>query len=728
MELRIAKNGGFCYGVKRAVHLLEREIEKGTSPLYTLGELIHNQVVVAEFAEQGVRAIQSLDEAEPGATVLIRAHGTVPQVWDEAERKGIRLIDATCPDVRKVQKHAQVAADEGKTVYIAGKPEHPEVIGIAGWANGHAVVLQNEAAAERVTLSGEAVLLAQTTMAEDVFEKIDFVLQKKSGTVTKIHSICPTTSRRQEEAKLLCKGADAAIVIGSEKSSNTRELYAIACSQCRNVWIVEKVEDLPLEKLTFYGIISVIAGASTPSKTMMEVFNRMNELEKKAGQILPGQIVESYGIVDTEKPAMTAEEQDFLNALDETMTPIRNGQVMTGTVVQVTDGEVSVNIGYKSDGFIPRSEFVSDDGSQKDIKPGDEIEVEVIKVNDSEGNVLLSHKSVEARKAWDAFVDRAEEDGAILDGIGREVVKGGLIAYIDGVRTFIPASQVSNRYVENLSDYVNKPLRLKILEIDRNKRRVVASQKLVLQEEAAEKKKEVWQSLEVGQKRTGVVRRLTDFGAFVDIGGIDGLVHVTEMAWGRVKHPKDIFQEGQEIEVVIKALDEERERISLGYKELQPDPWNEASGQFAIGSIVEGKVVRIKPFGAFVSLAPRIDGLIHISQVATRRIDKVEDELKVGQTVRAKVLSVDIEAKRISLSTREVLLEEQAEAVEASEEEIAAAVENEIEHATSSLADVLGEKLELADEPGAVEEISVEITDDGDIIVEEAIAVEEVEK
>lgn len=363
-----------------------------------------------------------------------------------------------------------------------------------------------------------------------------------------------------------------------------------------------------------------------------------------------------------ETAADSTVDSDFMAAVDKTLVRIRSGQVLTGTVVQVTESEVSVNIGYKSDGFIPQTEFSSDpDVSLTEaVKVGDEIEVEVMKVNDSEGNVILSHKSVEARKAWDAFVDHAEEEGTIFEAVGREVVKGGLIAYIDGVRTFIPASQVSNHYVDKLSDYVGQPLRLKILEVDRNKRRVVASQKKVLLDEAAEKRKEVWGSIEVGQRRQGIVRRLTDFGAFVDIGGIDGLVHVTEMAWSRVKHPKDVFKEGDEIEVIIRALDPERERISLGYKELLPDPWDEAAEKYLAGSVVEGKVVRIKPFGAFVSLEPRIDGLVHISQVATKRIDKVEDELKIGDTIRAKVLSVDSEAKRISLSRREVLLEEES--------------------------------------------------------------------
>ncbi len=702
-----AQHGGFCYGVKRAVECVERALSEGKTPLYTLGDIIHNRTVVDDFRSRGVQSIDRLEEAEEGATVIVRAHGCVPTIFDEAKARNITLIDATCPDVRKVQQMAKDGVAEGRVVYIAGKPAHPEVVGIAGWSGNAAVVLPSVEAAMALPFVERAVVLSQTTLSPELFEAIVDALKKKCGDLSICNTICKTTQRRQEEARQLAAQSDTVIVIGGKNSSNTKELAEISQRNCNNVWMIENTDEISLDNPSLCGIISIIAGASTPSWMMMEVFTRMNELEKKAGLSTGGQIIETHGTVEPEKSAMTDEERDFLEAFEKTLMPIRGGQVMTGTVVQVTDSEVSVNIGYKSDGFIPRSEFTSDDGSD-DIKVGDEIEVEVIKVNDSEGNVLLSHKSVEARKAWDAFVDKAEVEGAIFDGVGKEVVKGGLIAYIEGVRTFIPASQVSNRYVENLGDYVNKPLRLKILEVDRNKRRVVASQKQVLQEEAAEKKKEIWGTLEVGQKREGVVRRLTDFGAFVDIGGIDGLVHVTEMAWGRVKHPKDIFSEGQEIEVIIKALDEERERISLGYKELQPDPWDEATEKFPVGSVVEGKVVRIKPFGAFVSLAPRIDGLVHISQVATHRIDKVEDEMKVGQTVRAKVLSVDTDAKRISLSTREVLLDE----------------EGSLEEMASDGADDLSDGLELADEPGASVEESITVSDNGDVVAEEAAAVD----
>ena len=359
-------------------------------------------------------------------------------------------------------------------------------------------------------------------------------------------------------------------------------------------------------------------------------------------------------------------DQSFAEAFEKTLVRIRNGQIITGSVVQIVDGEVCVNIGYKSDGFIPRHEFSTDpDVNPSDIlNVGDPIEVEVIKVNDGEGNVLLSRKNVESKKMWDTLMQDEEISDKVFEGVGKEVVKGGLIAAIDGVRAFIPASQLSTKYVENIGEYVGQPITLKVIEVDKARKRIVASHKAVMLAEAEEARKQKWAELEVGAKIQGIVRRLTDFGAFVDIGGIDGLVHVTDVAWGRVKHPKDVLSIGQEIEVLIRDVDVEKQRVSLGYKQLQPKPWTMADEKYPVGSIVEGKVVRIVPFGAFVALEPTIDGLIHISQVGVKRIVKVEDEINVGDMVRCKVLDVNTEAKRISLSRREAILDENPEIAE----------------------------------------------------------------
>ena len=405
---------------------------------------------------------------------------------------------------------------------------------------------------------------------------------------------------------------------------------------------------------------------SEQEKTTIETI----EAEAPAEEVVVPQVTEEV-VAAVEAPKATAkakaepkpeheDSSDFASAFEKTMTRIHNGQVLEGTVISVVDGEVFVNVGYKSDGVIPVGELSSDsDVKAEDLfKEGDTIEVEVTKVNDGDGNVLLSRKNVESKKLWDELLSQENIEEKIFDAVGKEVVKGGLIADISGIRAFVPASQVSTKYIENLNEFVGKPMKLKVLEVDRQRKRIVASQKQVLIAEAAAEKHAKWEQLVVGSKVNGVVRRIADFGAFVDIGGIDGLVHVTDAAWGRVKHPSDVFSIGQEIEVLILNVDVEKERVSLGYKQLQPKPWMLAGEKYAVGSIVEGKVVRIVPFGAFVALESTIDGLIHISQVSVHRIAKVEDELKVGDVVRCKVLEVSPEAKRISLSRKEALLEE----------------------------------------------------------------------
>ena len=360
-------------------------------------------------------------------------------------------------------------------------------------------------------------------------------------------------------------------------------------------------------------------------------------------------------MIDKEQQVATNQEDaqnSFMAEVDATLVRIRPGQTVTGTVVQVTDDEVYVNIGLKADGIIKRTEL-----TQQDAKVGDELEVEVVKVNDGEGNVVLSQRNIVNRKAWDALMTKYEA-GEYVDGVGKEAVKGGLIADVEGVRAFVPASQLSQRYVEKIADFVGKDLKLKIIEVDKQKKRIVASRKAVMAEEAAAKKKEAWENLQEGEIIHGIVRRLTDFGAFVDVGGVDGLVHITDLSWGRIKHPSEVVQPNQEIDVKVLGLDRERERIQLGYKQLQPRPWDTAVEKYPEGSIVEGKVVRITDFGAFVELEPGLDGLVHISQCALNRVAKVEDAVQVGQTVRVKVLSVDPEKKRISLSIRQVLEDE----------------------------------------------------------------------
>ncbi len=720
MRVIVAKNAGFCFGVRRAVELARKEArERGK--VYTWGKLIHNEDVVKSLSEEGILPVETLDELSAGDTLIIRAHGAPPSLYTACEERGIRTVDATCPFVERIHPIVQAAAHRGIPVYIAGKRTHPEVIGTAGWAEGKAVILETPAEAEQAEVGEEGCLVAQTTLSERTFDEIASILRRRMPHLVVHNTICRTTRTRQEEAEALSKRCTKMLVLGSGGSANTVALANLCKIHCPDTKMIDCIGKIPLELFKLDDIIGLVTGASTPDPMIREVIQGMSELEKTTIETneaeAPAEVVAETteqaveeAVVAAEEPVVAAEEkaeeavaeveakaeeavaeveakaeetveaaaeavqeaaapvkdaaEDFQQAIDSSIRRIRPGQIVTGTVIGITDSEVLVNVGYKSDGYIPRAEFSTDPEAEIDVKEGEEIDVEVVKVNDGEGNVLLSRKNVQSKKFWDDLMAE-ETEGKTLETVVKEVVKGGLIAEMEGgVRAFIPASHVSTKYVENLSEYVGKTVKVKVLEIDKQRKRIVASIKQVLLEEAAAREQEKWDSLVVGSKIHGIVRRITDFGAFVDIGGLDGLIHVTDAAWGRVKHPSDVLSVNQEVDVLILGVDKEKKRISLGYKQLQPKPWTMAGEKYPVGSIVEGKVVRIVPFGAFVALEPTIDGLIHISQVATRRIEKVEDELKVGDIVRCKVLEVNPEAKRISLSRKEATLEEHPEIAE----------------------------------------------------------------
>jgi 4-hydroxy-3-methylbut-2-enyl diphosphate reductase len=659
---------------------------------YTYGEIMHNRSVVEDFKTRGAIPVTAIEDVPDGATLVIRSHGVTPDVYNACNARGITIKDATCPFVKRIHNIVADAHKRGMQVIIIGKHDHPEVIGINGWCDDSAIILADETECDTLPEMENVCMVIQTTMPLEKFNAIAERVRLKSRNIEIFNTICNTTTIRQSEAAELASRCDCVIVIGGHNSSNTQKLVEICTKLCKYTVNIENPSELSLEKMHFNAIIGVVAGASTPDWMIREVVTIMSELEN-AGNGIPQDATTEVAAASTEpidaqavadaveeptavaaEPATEPQEENddnFEAAFEKTMRQIRSGQIIKGTVVLVSENEVCVNIGYKSDGLIPRSEFSSIDvDPTTEVKPGDEIEVEVIKVNDGEGNVLLSRKSLESKKQWEALINSYEEDpNKVFDGIGKEAVKGGLIASISGVRTFIPASHLYTKYVENIDEFIGKPLKLKIIDIEKAKKRIVASQKEVLLAEAESKKKEILAGLKENDKIHCVVRRLTDFGAFVDIGGVDGLIHVTNMAWGRVKHPSDVLKIGQEIDAVILSVDVEKERVSLGYKQLQPKPWMLAADKYPVGSVVEGKVVRIVPFGAFVSLEPSIDGLVHISQVSTSRIAKVEDVLKVGDMVRAKVLEVNPKAKRISLSIKEVLLDENPELAEQLEKE-----------------------------------------------------------
>lgn len=635
MKVILAKHAGFCFGVRRAV-----ETALSAAPALTLGPIIHNPQMVEALRQKGVVSVTSIEEIPPGARVVIRSHGVGQAELSALEARGCVLHDATCPFVTRIHEMARGAAQEGLPVIVIGEPAHPEVAGILGWTEGLGRTVNSAQDVEALPEMERALVVSQTTMVRERFDALCELLKEKIAQPDFQPTICPATRDRQSETEEISRGADAMIVIGGRESSNSRKLYELARRHCPQTYFIETAEEL--EDISFpAGIVGITAGASTPDCIIKEVVARMNDIEKKV-------------------PTEETQEQAVMSMEDveKTLVQLRPGQVVTGTVVQITDDEVCVNVGYKADGLVKKSDL-----SSSDVKVGDEIEVEVVKVNDGEGNVLLSQKNIINRKAWEEIVAK-QEAGEFVEGVGKEAVKGGLLADVMGVRAFIPASQLDLRYVEKIDVFVGQTMTLKIIEIDKAKKRIVASRKQVLLAQEAERKKELWKTFEVGSVVKGVVRRLADFGAFVDIGGVDGLVHVTDLSWGRVKHPSEVVSPGQEINVKILSVDPEKERISLSYKQTQPKPWTVADQRYPVGSVVEGKVVRITTFGAFVELEPGLDGLVHISQCALTRIAKVEDAVNVGDIVRVKVLDVNTEAKRISLSIREVLEDEALDSVE----------------------------------------------------------------
>ena len=651
MPIEIAAHAGFCMGVRRAVEEAMKVAESGV-PSCTLGELAHNPTVVDMLASRGVPPIYSVGEAA-GRQVLIRSHGVSPDVLSGLENAGCRVIDLTCPFVAKLHRTVEEGTADGTPVIMVGEREHPEVRGTCGWAHGDVYVVATAEEAEQLPEMPRAIAAAQTTYPPEKWADITAVLRRKVKELQEHCTICNATPVRQKEAKELASRADAMIVIGGRSSANTQKLYAACKALCPRTILVERAAEIPPAFAnTDSELLGITAGASTPAGSLEEVVTHMTDIQNT----------------------------DFtMDAVIASMTRIRAGQTVTGKVVLVKEDEVCVNIGYKADGIIKRADL-----TQEDVKVDDEIEAEIVKVNDGEGNVVLSQRNIVNRKAWEALMAK-HEAGEYVEGVGKESVKGGLICDVEGVRAFVPASQLAQHYVEKIGEFVGKEMRLKIIEVDEKKKRIVASRKAVIAEESAAKEKEVWERLEEGIIIHGIVRRLTDFGAFVDVGGVDGLIHITDLSWGRISHPNEVVKPNQEIDVIIKGLDRERKRIQLGYKQLQPRPWDNAAERYPEGSIVEGKVVRITEFGAFVELQPGLDGLVHISQCATTRVNKVEDAVQKDQIVRVKVLSVDTEKKRISLSIRQALedeiFDEEIEPVADDVEEVIAEISSEEEAA-----------------------------------------------
>ena len=637
MSVTLAKNAGYCFGVDRAVRMVESAAERGS--VATLGSVIHNRYVVERLARQGVRVIDAPEEAPAGSTVIIRAHGVGPAVLAQLEAQGNPVLDATCPYVKRIHRLVEEASRRGRRCVILGTPHHPEVTAIAGWGDRCVVVENAENLRAELTNMSEMdknrlTFVCQTTSIASEWEACSKIIKKQCTNAEIFDTICYATENRQCEARQLAAACSVMVVVGDRHSANTQHLAQICQECCDRVFLVERADELP-DELCHGGLsIGVTAGASTPAWIIKEVIGTMSD----------------------EVKVETAQTEDFAQLLEQSIKTINTGEKVTGVVTGIAGTEVYVDLGTKHAGYIPTSE-ISDDPSVKasDVfHVGDEIEVYVIRVNDAEGTVMLSKKRMDAAKMWDN-IEAACENKETLEGVITEQNKGGLVASVKGVRVFIPASQTGIPKDGDMSVLLHKTVKLRVTEVNRSRRRVVGSIRAVASEERRAAIEKIWNEIEVGKKYHGVVKSLTSYGAFVDIGGVDGMVHVTELSWNRIKSPADVVKVGDEIDVFVLAYDPEKKKISLGYKTAEMNPWNKFLNEYHVGDVVHAKIVKLMTFGAFAEIIPGVDGLIHISQIADRRIAKPGDVLSEGQEVDCQIIGIDADAKRISLSIRALL-------------------------------------------------------------------------
>ncbi len=664
MEIKLAKTAGFCFGVNRAVKMVYSLLDEGKK-VATLGPIIHNTEMVNELKNRGVVTVASPADTPNGATLVVRSHGVSRGVMDEIKSLGIDCCDATCPFVSKIHSIVFSAdEDKNKSVFIAGDSAHPEVQGIIGHSKLPCFTYKNEA--ELLDLFANippenynsAVFVAQTTFSEKEWKKCYKTIKKVCTNPEIFDTICSATHSRQAEAENLAKSAELMIVIGDRKSSNTAKLYELCSKVCADTLWIETASELLPERLSNVCSACVTAGASTPARIIKEVLDKMEEMTKSG---------------------VTNETEDFEALLEENLKGLNTNERVMGTVISITPTEVYVDVGRKQAGFIPAVElsFGPVNDPNDFVKVGDEIELLIMKTNDVEGTIMLSKRRVDAKKDWDELVKLAEEN-AVLTGEVIEVVNGGVIVFARNNRVFVPASQASIVRMDDLTPLLHTEVEFRLLEVSQRGRRkkIVGSIKSVLKDQRSEFKAAFWEGIEVGKTYVGTVKSLTTYGAFVDLGGVFGMIHISELSWSRIKHPSEVVNVGDTVEVFVKDFNTETSKISLGFKKAEDNPWEILRRDYPEGTVCNVKVAGITTFGAFATIIPGIDGLIHISQLSNQRVEKPQDVVAVGDELEAKIVGIDFDKKRVSLSVRALLPEAEVEEVAAEEvvaEEVAEA-------------------------------------------------------
>jgi len=647
VKVFLAQSAGFCYGVERAVELTKKAAAKSDCCVM-LGDLIHNAHVVAELEALGVRKIAGPEDAPEGATVVLRSHGERREMVEELTERGLRCVSAACPNVLRIQTLVGQAEEDGRQVIIIGERNHPEIQGIASYCR-HPLIFggPEELAAwfaeDPARRDLPITVAAQTTCIRELFETSIKILKKQCTNAKIFDTICNATRKRQSEAAEIAGRVDAMVVVGDPRSANTKHLTEICIERCPRVLQIEGADELSPDFFNGCSVAGLTAGASTPAGIIKEVYATMSEEIKN---------VESG-------------EESFEELLNQSFKTLNTGEKVTGIVTAVGPTEVQVDVGAKQAAYIKASELSDDPNAKPEelLKVGDEIEAYIVRVNDIEGYAELSKKRLDTVKVWEN-IEQAVEDKTVMEGVVTEVNKGGVVVSVKGVRVFVPASQSGMPRGADLETMVKSKAQLRITEVNRARRRVVGSIRSVADEARRAAQDEVWNSIEVGKRYTGTVKSMTAYGVFVDIGGVDGMVHISELSWSRIKTPSEVCKVGDAMEVYVISFDAEKRKISLGVKDRGVNPWEDFMSKYRVGDVATVRIVKLMTFGAFAEVVPGVDGLIHISQIADRRIEKPGDVLSEGQEVDAEIIAVDEEKKKISLSIRSLLApaEESADA------------------------------------------------------------------
>ncbi len=672
MKIITAKNAGFCFGVDRAVNSVYSLIDqKPSHKIYTLGNLIHNPTITDYLKERGVKVISenelekvfdACSESSP-VTVVIRAHGVTKNIYETLERyskqkPSFEYLDCTCPYVKKIHKIVTDNADENTVLFVFGDPTHPEVTGIISFALGDVIVYSSAEELENTVkfnnvAQKKAVVVSQTTQNLTEWKKTQKIIEKLYTNRLIFDTICSVTENRQVETEQLSQNVDFMVIIGGRNSSNTNKLYSVSKKHLDNTILVENASEIPVGLLKNNMTVGISAGASTPGSIIEEVKNKMSEITEKNTEIF--------------------DENSFAAMLEESFKTLNTGEIVKGIVSAVNSNEIHVDLGAKVTGIVPYSELSEDES----FKVGDEIEVMVTRVSDLDGVATLSKRRVDMITNWKNIVE-AYNNGTILTGKITDVIRGGVLISTNSQKLFIPASHTGLAKDADLSVLKGTEQQVKIIDINEQRRRAIASIRIVAREAKKAAEEAFWTSIEKDKKYEGVVKSITNYGVFVDLGGVDGMIHSTELAWTHFKHPSEIVSIGEKLNVFVKDFDAEAKRISLGYKTEENNPWNEFVAKYAIDDVATVKVVNMMPFGAFAEIIPGVDGLIHISQISDKKINKPADVLELGQEVEAKITDIDAENHKISLSIR-ALIEEAKAAEEAMPEDYIPDIQKEAE-------------------------------------------------